>query len=550
MLDGLKSSKASERVVRVDDVLEGRYKLLRIIGEGGMGTVFLAEHVLIKRRVAIKVLRPDLARDADVVERFMNEARAAGTLGHPNIVESTDMGFARNDVPYIVFEYLEGALLADEIYRLGGLTPRRALKIAHQVASALEAAHRAGIVHRDLKSDTVFLTDKDDALDHVKVLDFGISRFVEAGQERTGGKRSGVMMGTPEFMAPEQITAPDTVDGRTDIYALGVVIYEMLAARTPFVNENKADPHELLHKVLLDKPPPITRELPAGLADMIFDKLLAKDPSERYQTMGDVQAALEAFISVMKRDTQPVLPPEALTVSLPPPSSPTADGEPHHVRILTPMVARSPRGWLWGAAALVACAGVAAWFVTQKGASSSPSAAVAPAAPAAGAPTPADDSARHAEQLAAALDSLASATELRAQGFSTSPMLRAAIETDAATLEDLARDGNLFSVQSGETLEVIQLRDGRAATLLRMPDGALPLAARPDHPTLVIDAVGARVVVSAPIHDTKNNVGGSLVLATAVDLRALAPALAGRGTVAVHTKKLGELSLAVGSAGR
>ena len=145
-----------------------------------MGTVFLAEHALIKRRVAIKILHPDLATDADVVERFMNEARAAGTLGHPNIVESTDMGFTHDHVPYIVFEYLEGTLLTDEIYRVGGLPVRRAVRIAEQIASALAAAHNAGIVHRDLKSDNIFLTDKDDALDHVKVLDFGISRFLEA----------------------------------------------------------------------------------------------------------------------------------------------------------------------------------------------------------------------------------------------------------------------------------------------------------------------------------------------------------------------------------
>jgi serine/threonine-protein kinase len=547
MLQLVKSS-GPERFVQLGDVHEGRYKMLRIIGEGGKCNYFLAEHVLIKRRVAIKVLRADFARDADVIERFMNEARAAGTLGHPNIVESTDMGFARNDVPYIVFEYLEGALLSDEVYRLGGLTPRRALKIAHQVASALEAAHRAGIVHRDLKTDNVFLTDKDDALDHVKVLDFGISRFVEAGQDRTGGKRSGVMMGTPEFMAPEQITAPDSVDGRTDIYALGVVLYELLAARTPFVNENKADPHELLHKVLLDKPPPIARELPAGLADMIFDKMLAKDPAARYQTMGDVQSALEAFISVMKRDTQPVLPPPALTVALPTPDA--ATGEPHHVRILTPMVARRPRGWLWAAAALLACAGAGTWFATSRKAAPAAPAAVTPAVTPVAAASSTNDHAREADQLAAALDNLAGAAELRAQGFATSPMLRAAIETDAATLEDLAREGNLFQVQSGETLEVIQLRDGRAATLLRLPTGALPLVARPDHPTLVVDAVGARVVVSAPINNTKSTVGGSLVLATGVDLRALAPALVGRGTIEIHTKKLGELSLAVGSAGR
>src|SRR6187551_3400256 len=147
MLQIVKSS-GTERVVQVGDVLEGRYKLQRIIGEGGMGTVFLAEHVLIKRRVAIKVLRPDLARNADVIERFMNEARAAGTLGHPNIVESTDMGFTHEHVPYIVYEYLEGTLLTDEVYRVGGLPVRRAVRIAEQITSALHAAHNAGIVHR------------------------------------------------------------------------------------------------------------------------------------------------------------------------------------------------------------------------------------------------------------------------------------------------------------------------------------------------------------------------------------------------------------------
>ncbi len=282
-----------EAVVKTGDVVEGRYRIIKTLGEGGMGTVFLAEHALIKRKVAIKILHPELATDADVIERFMNEARAAGTLGHPNIVESTDMGFTHSHVPYIVFEYLEGALLTDEVYRVGGLPVRRAVWIAQQIASALHAAHNAGIVHRDLKSDNVFLTDKDDALDHVKVLDFGISRFLEAEDEQT---RRGMVMGTPEFMAPEQITAPDSVDKRADIYALGVILYEMLTARRPFSNDD--DPRALMQRIVNNAPPPLQRpEVPHAMAQMILEKMLAKDPDQRYQSMVDVEAALSSFVT-------------------------------------------------------------------------------------------------------------------------------------------------------------------------------------------------------------------------------------------------------------
>nr|HEX4315518.1 serine/threonine-protein kinase [Kofleriaceae bacterium] len=285
-----------EAVVKTGDVIEGRYRILKVLGEGGMGTVFLAEHTLIKRRVAIKILHAELATDGDVIERFMNEARAAGTLGHPNIVESTDMGFTGNHVPYIVFEYLEGSLLTDEIYRVGGMPVRRAMKIATQIASALHAAHNANIVHRDLKSDNIFLTDKDDLLDHVKVLDFGISRFMETeGEVHT-------VMGTPEFMAPEQITSPSSVDRRADVYALGVILYEMLEARRPFSNDN--DPRALLDRIVHEGVPPmLRREVPHGLVQIILDRMLAKDPDERFQTMMDVAAALEQFYS---RDNTPI----------------------------------------------------------------------------------------------------------------------------------------------------------------------------------------------------------------------------------------------------
>src|SRR5215470_136747 len=159
------------------DVIDGRYRILRKLADGGMGTVFLATHMLIRRRVAIKLLHAELAPDQWMVRRFLNEAAAAGTLGHPHIVESTDMGFTGDGVPYIVFEYLEGCLLTEEIRRLERLPLRRALVIARQIASALDAAHNAHIAHLDLKSDNVFLTDRGEALDHAKLLDFGIARF-------------------------------------------------------------------------------------------------------------------------------------------------------------------------------------------------------------------------------------------------------------------------------------------------------------------------------------------------------------------------------------
>ena len=390
---------------KVGDVIEGRYRILGVLGEGGMGTVFLAEHTLIKRRVAIKVLHPDLATDADVIERFMNEARAAGTLGHPNIVESTDMGFTGAHVPYIAFEHLEGVLLTSEIYRVGGMPVRRAVRICAQIASALDAAHHAGVVHRDLKSDNVFLTDKDDALDHVKVLDFGISRFLEVED-----RQKGMVIGTPEFMAPEQITDPEHVDGRADIYALGVILYEMLTARRPFSTE--ADPQQLLHRIVNEAPPPLARpEIPHGLGEIILNKLMAKRPDDRYQTMADVLAALDSFTTnVVGADDAAAASAARKSGSIPKPAKAVAQTVktpwPGSVKpVMLPSVTSPSPRTLYAIAAggvIVGALGLGAGFL--RGGGEAPAPAPAPVAPAPVAPKPATLAVPLGQKIAVELD--------------------------------------------------------------------------------------------------------------------------------------------------
>lgn len=263
-------------MVKTGDVVEGRYRVVQTLGEGQLGAVYLAEHMTLGRRVALKVLRGELANDASVIERFMTETRKAGTLGNANIVESLDIGLTSGLLPYVVFEYLEGALLTDEIYRVGGLPVRRTVRIAQQIASALAAAHAAGIVHGALESDTVFLVDKDDVIDHVKVIDFGVARLA-------------ARVGTPEFLAPERITTRGFADKRADVYALGVMMYEMLTARRPFSNDD--DERALMHRIVTAAPPPMQRpDVPKALEELV-GKLLSKDPAAR-PSAEEVESAL------------------------------------------------------------------------------------------------------------------------------------------------------------------------------------------------------------------------------------------------------------------
>lgn len=279
----------------VGELLEGRYRIVREIAAGGMSTVFEAIHVKIGRKVAIKVLHREMAGDPEVVARFLNEARAVGTFGHPNIVASTDFGELPGHIPFLVLEYLEGHTLAKEIAASGPLPLRRMVRIALQVASALDAAHGCGVVHRDLTSDNIFLIRNEGNPDHVKVLDFGISKFLTA-TDFSPKTRRGLTMGTPEFMAPEQISDPQAVDARADIYALGVISYQMLAGWPPF---GRLPLQTLLTQIVVEPPPPIDRPgIPDGLRAIVM-KALAKSPADRFPNMQAMGIALEQYGSLV-----------------------------------------------------------------------------------------------------------------------------------------------------------------------------------------------------------------------------------------------------------
>jgi serine/threonine-protein kinase len=277
---------------RVGLVVADRYRIARVLGVGGMGGVYEAEHLLIGKKVALKCLHREYARDRDIVERFKREARAATLIGNDHIIDVTDMGDLPDGAPFLVMEYLAGKPLA-AVCEQGPMPIRRCVHIARQICSALGAAHDKGIVHRDLKPENVFLVERNGDPDFVKVLDFGISKMHSSGVDK-GLTRTGMAMGTPSYMSPEQAQGSKSVDHRTDIWALGVILYEMLAARRPF----DADSYPLLlMNIVATDPDPIAwyrKDLPPGLADLVM-RCLIKDQGTRVGSMRELSDGLAAF---------------------------------------------------------------------------------------------------------------------------------------------------------------------------------------------------------------------------------------------------------------
>jgi len=275
----------------------GNYRVTSLLGEGGMGVVYLAQHPVFGRKVAIKLLHAVLARDPDIVARFFNEARAIHMVAHENIVEILDFGQTTDGQPYFIMEFLSVESLSDAITR-GPMTPDQVEAIGVQMCKALGAAHSKGIVHRDLKPHNVQLVIKADGALQVKILDFGVAKILSSPDGNSSVKtRTGSLMGTPLYMSPEQCKGAGVLDHRTDIYSLGVILFEMVSGRPPFNAEGVG---ELFAKHMLEDPPLVTEfapNAPPHMASAIM-KALAKDPVARFQSMDDFRKAIAGEVKV------------------------------------------------------------------------------------------------------------------------------------------------------------------------------------------------------------------------------------------------------------
>ena len=286
-------SEASAPDRHVGQVLGG-YEVLRKVAEGGMGVIYEGRHAKLGRRGAIKVLKPEYCQSEDVVERFYQEARAVNEIHHENIVDIYDFGREADGRVFFVMEFLEGESLGARVSR-GPLSFAEVMPIFEQVVRALKAAHEKGFVHRDLKPDNIWLKRRDDGGVDVRLLDFGIAKLVGLEGAKEKLTRTGAIIGTPTYMSPEQINGGPTIDGRTDIYSLGIILYELFTGTTPFQGEALA---AIMMGHLFNEPPPLTGlppelGVPDGVAQIVA-RMLAKEPNERYASVGDVLSDLRA----------------------------------------------------------------------------------------------------------------------------------------------------------------------------------------------------------------------------------------------------------------
>ncbi|WP_434423567.1 serine/threonine protein kinase [Nannocystis pusilla] len=306
----------------IGHTLDGRYHLRDLLGEGGMGAVFTAEHLNLRKLVAVKMIHAEYTGNEEIAERFRREAMATAQIEHPNVASAIDFGPLPGGGAYLVTQLVRGSSLTDIINR-GRMRWQAVCDIGAQIADALTAAHAAGIVHRDLKPDNILLEAREDG-EVVKVLDFGIARVADHSQGAAPLTRLGTVMGTPGYMAPEQAMGEPT-DHRTDLYALGVILWECLAGRALWDGGEMSD---LLTRQLTQPPPPLAGEvvdLPVEF-ERIIQQLLAREAKQRPQTAREVRDALRALSRSVSPVAVSTLPPPSPTPTLPPPAAPAGKG--------------------------------------------------------------------------------------------------------------------------------------------------------------------------------------------------------------------------------
>jgi serine/threonine protein kinase len=301
----------------VGKVVDRRYGIRSVIGEGGMGAVYEAEHLVLGRLVALKVLHPTNAAKPEAVSRFQHEARVVSSIGHPNICELYDVGKLEDGTPFLVMERLVGDTLADRINKEGALPPEVVFDTLLQILSGLSAAHRKGIIHRDIKPENIFLARTPGSTEPIaKLLDFGISKMsaLDADLHLT---RTGMVMGTPYYMAPEQARG-DRIDHRVDLYAIGVIFYECLTGRRPFVAPNY---NALLVQILSGKPKPLRSIRPAlsEAFEPIVTRAMQKQPEQRFQTAAEFHDALLRLRVEIDQESLKMEAARKLVASQPPP---------------------------------------------------------------------------------------------------------------------------------------------------------------------------------------------------------------------------------------
>ncbi len=328
----------------IGTTLGGRYQIIRRIGEGGMGIVYEAQHVVIQKPVAVKVLRDDSAGRPENVARFRQEAISASRIGHENIIDISDFGQTPQGYHYFVMEMLKGEDLADVLEREQALDIPRAVNITLQCCRALGAAHAKGIVHRDMKPENIFLTKRTNNTDFVKIVDFGIAKMNDLETSGPGRKltKTGMIFGTPEYMSPEQ-AGGKPLDHRVDIYALGLILYEMVTGSVPFTGDNFMG---ILTQHMFEKPPPLkqinaTRDYDPDLEAVIF-RAIAKERDKRFTTMEEFADDLSLLFG-----TNPGVATSMRSLRTKPRSASRS---------------ASKKGLLWGAAlTLIAAGGAVAW---------------------------------------------------------------------------------------------------------------------------------------------------------------------------------------------